>query len=132
MELIEVMASSIPKHFRAICPHSLTATEDPCPNQSCIMRKVCDEIPRGLKGGCKNNACRLLHEKKSCETEVMGWGECKYHRIVGGKRWESKQQHYRAFTHRKDVGPEEWRIRGAVAALREAHAQGLYMGLDHE
>lgn len=123
LEMIEIITDTIPGYFRVICPHSLTSPHGPCPNEKCLMKKVCQI--GGPARLCKSYPCRHAHEKKTCETEAMG-GKCKYeHAAV---KSGVKGVHIRSFVHKNDVGPSEWRIRCVLAGLVEAHVQGRYMG----
>lgn len=126
-EMIEVIASTIPQHFRVICPHSLTITSGLCPNTNCTMKKLCEVF---YKRTCYPKNCKYVHEKKSCEVEVTGRGECNYLRLP--RINADRRAHMRGAVHKRDVGQEEWRIRCVLAGLREAHVQGIYIGQKSE
>ena len=54
-------------------------------------------------------------------------------RVAGGRSWcphrgrARKMWHSVKRVHRDQVSEEEWRVREAIAGLRDAHAEGAYL-----
>lgn len=115
---------SLPPRFYGICPHSLCASsEGRCKIKGCRLQQVCEAFNDEKGDGCKDEACRFLHEHRSCHEEIDGFG-CRFMGV--DKNCNSRIQHLKKRAHSEFVLPEEWNARIAVAGLRVGHQEGKY------
>ncbi|KAF8846787.1 hypothetical protein BDZ45DRAFT_682313 [Acephala macrosclerotiorum] len=119
-----LLVLSLPPRFYGICPNSLCASMAyRCTIPSCRLQHVCEAYNDEDGKGCNDRNCRFVHEYRSCEDEVEGFG-CRFARV---NHFSSKKKgHMEKKAHQHFVSDEEWKARVIVAGLRNAHLEGKY------
>jgi hypothetical protein len=84
------------------------------------------------QGFCPNRKCPNVHEFATCVDDLQ-YLKSEWNEGVGGKKWWCQRKgkgwkwHAKKRVHKLVAGKEEWRVREAIAGLREAHKEGRYL-----